>query len=261
VELNALLFKYEVDISGFVSRYFGGRFGERTAAEFCERAAARARLMEKYQWDDAAGLFFDYDTANQRRSRYVAATTLIPLWASGPNACGASLVTAERAERLRNGALRELEVSGGLLATSARSLAGVEAPRTLVEHAGAYSYRTSERQWEAPNGWAPHQMLAWVGLTHFGFERDARRLSYRWLGTIVENAARYHGTVPEKFDVVRRSHRVFQEYGNVNTEFSYIATEGFGWMNASFSVGLGLLQDDERQALSRLQPVERVFPP
>jgi alpha,alpha-trehalase len=260
VELNALLFKYELDLAGFLASHFGGSFQGRTTAEFCERAKARARLIEKHQWDEQRGLFFDFDTVRRRRSGYVAATTLVPLWASPPNVCQISLLTAEQARRVRDGALAELEVAGGLLATSAGSLAGIRVPRTLVRDAtGSLSYRASERQWEAPNGWAPHQMLAWIGLRQFGFERDARRLAYRWLSTIVENAANYHGTVPEKFDVVRRSHRVFQEYGNVNTEFSYIASEGFGWMNASFVVGLTLLDPSERRALSELRSTGDVF--
>ena len=260
VELNALLFKYEIDIAGFIARSFEGRFLGRTSAEFCDRARARARLMEQHHWDDAAGLFFDYDLARKQRSSYVAATTLIPLWASAPNVCGATLVSPERARKLRDAALPQLEVAGGLLASSQRSLVRIVVPRTLVKDgAGALSYRRGERQWEAPNGWAPHQMLAWVGLRQFGFELDARRLAYRWLGTIVENAANYHGTVPEKFDVVQRSHRVFQEYGNVNTDFSYIASEGFGWMNASFVVGLALLEPTERRALAERRQVERVF--
>jgi alpha,alpha-trehalase len=259
IELNALLFKYELDLAGFLASHFGASFQGRTTAEFCERAKARARLINKHHWDEASGLFFDYDIVRRRRSNYVAATTLVPLWASPPNLCQVSLLTAEQARRVRDGALAELEAAGGLLATSARSLAGIRVPRTLVRDGSDFSYRASERQWEAPNGWAPHQMLAWVGLRQFGFERDARRLAYRWLGTIVENASNYHGTVPEKFDVVRRSHRVFQEYGNVNTEFSYIASEGFGWMNASFVVGLNLLEPIERRALSELRGADEIF--
>jgi alpha,alpha-trehalase len=174
--------------------------------------------------------------------------------------CGASLASAETAARLRATALPLLEASGGLLATSQASLSLVKRPETLVRaDDGAFSWIVNDRQWEAPNGWAPHQMLAWSGLSRFGFERDAERLAYRWLGTIVDNAADYHGTVPEKFDVVRRSHRVFAEYGNVNTDFGYISTEGFGWMNASFVVGLGLLDERERASLAARVPVERVF--
>ena len=55
--------------------------------------------------------------------------------------------------------------------------------------------------------------------------------------------------MPEKFDVKNRSHRVFAEYGNVNTTFSYIAEEGFGWMNASFVVGWNDLDAELRAAL------------
>jgi alpha,alpha-trehalase len=92
-------------------------------------------------------------------------------------------------------------------------------------------------------------MLAWEGLRRHGFPADAERLAYRWLSTIVKNAAEHHGTVPEKFDVRERSHRVFAEYGNVNTTFSYIAEEGFGWMNASFVVGWSALDGEDRTAL------------
>jgi alpha,alpha-trehalase len=77
----------------------------------------------------------------------------------------------------------------------------------------------------------------------------AETSGYRWLSMIVTNAANYHGTVPEKYDVKSRSHRVFAEYGNVNTTFSYIADEGFGWMNASFVVGWNSLDDDVRAAI------------
>ena len=53
-----------------------------------------------------------------------------------------------------------------------------------------------------------------------------------------KNAHDYNGMIPEKYNVVTGSHDVFVEYGNVGTKFSYIATEGFGWMNASFEVGM-----------------------
>ena len=63
----------------------------------------------------------------------------------------------------------------------------------------------------------------------------------------------------EKFDVVQRSHDVFAEYGNVGTQFSYMTKEGFGWMNASFQVGLDLLPDTYREYLERLIPPEWLF--
>ena len=46
----------------------------------------------------------------------------------------------------------------------------------------------------------------------------------------------FNGTVPEKYDIVMRTHKFKVEYGNVGTDFAYITREGFGWMNASYQV-------------------------
>jgi alpha,alpha-trehalase len=94
-------------------------------------------------------------------------------------------------------------------------------------------------------------MLAWYGLEAHGFRQDADRLIAAWLHMIVRNAIDHNGTVPEKFDVVARTHAVFSEYGNVGTSFDYIASEGFGWMNASFQVGLERLSAEERRRLNQ----------
>ncbi len=264
VDLNALLFKYELDLARLLESAFGGRLGKHTSAQFCERAQLRAELIERYLWDEQRGAYFDYDLSRQQRSTYLSSTTLYPLWASAPSPCNVSLVDATRAARLRDATLPELEAAGGLMATSPKSLERIEPPRIWKnDGSGRFVHRAvggdGGRQWEAPNGWAPHQMLAWEGLERWSLESDAQRLRYRWLFTIVENAANYHGTVPEKFDVVARSHRVFAEYGNVNTDFAYITDEGFGWMNASFVVGYAALSPELRRALRQRIPPETLF--
>ena len=86
--------------------------------------------------------------------------------------------------------------------------------------------------------------MIWKGLENYGFENHAARLAYKWLYTILRNFVDYNGTIPEKYDVVNRSHKVFAEYGNVGTEFEYLTKEGFGWMNASFQVGLTYLNEN-----------------
>lgn len=58
--------------------------------------------------------------------------------------------------------------------------------------------------------------------------------------------------VPEKFDVVTLNHKVNVEYGNVGVDFKFIPREGFGWMNASYEVGLTLMTDHMRRALGAL---------
>jgi alpha,alpha-trehalase len=102
-------------------------------------------------------------------------------------------------------------------------------------------------------------MLAWEGLHTYGYREDAVRLAYRWLYTITVNAVHYNGTVTEKYDVVKRSHQVFAEYGNVGTTFAYITREGFGWTNASYQTGLSLLPGRYRKLLGDLVSPEWIF--
>jgi alpha,alpha-trehalase len=243
VDLNSLLYKYESDFADLIEGEFGGDLpalgeGFREAQSWRARAAARKAAMLALMWDEERGYFFDYDFAKQRRSTYISATGLWPLWSKLLDTAGPA--ERERAARTAAFGCAKLEKPAGLAATARES---VEAAR-----------RHDERQWDYPYGWAPHQMLAWQGLRNYGLDADARRLAYRWLYTITKNAHDYNGTVPEKYDVVTGSHAVFVEYGNEGTKFAYIATEGFGWMNASFEVGLTLLTPEQTAALRRLEP-------
>mgnify|MGYP003393484082 CR=1 FL=1 len=189
------------------------------------RAEKRKTLIRKYLWDPERKLFFDYDFVHERRHKYVSATALYPLWAMDPGKEATKILTPDEAKALVKNLLAELEMAGGLAATSPASLKEFGDPR----HA---------RQWEYPTGWAPHQIIAWQALENYGFPKERARLAEKWVSMITQNAKDYNGTIPEKFDVVARSHRVFAEYGNVGTEFSYITREGFGWMNASYQLGL-----------------------
>ena len=76
---------------------------------------------------------------------------------------------------------------------------------------------------------------------------------------ITKNAVDYNGTIPEKYDVVEATHKVFAEYGNVGTDFEYITQEGFGWMNASYQYGLSLLKPELINALNKLKEPDVLF--
>ena len=76
---------------------------------------------------------------------------------------------------------------------------------------------------------------------------------------ITKNAADYNGTIPEKYDVVEATHKVFSEYGNVGTDFEYISQEGFGWMNASYQYGLSLLENKYLSKLNRFVEPDQIF--
>ena len=243
VDLNSLLYRIESDIADIIQSEFRGSFtrpGGRkmSAAEWRSRAERRKALMDRYLWNPDRGLYFDYDVREKRQRPYVSATTFYPLWAGA--------ATKEQAASLVRHALPLLESAGGILSSD-------EASR------GPVSPERPERQWDYPNGWAPHQMIVWRGLINYGYDSVASRLAYRWLYTITSNAVNYNGTIPEKFDIVRRTHRVFAEYGNVGTTFSYITREGFGWTNASYQLGLDLLSPSLRDELNRLLPPEWIF--
>jgi alpha,alpha-trehalase len=76
---------------------------------------------------------------------------------------------------------------------------------------------------------------------------------------ITKNAVDYNGTIPEKYDVVEATHKVFAEYGNVGTDFQYITQEGFGWMNASYQYGLTLLDQNLIDNLNQLKEPKLIF--
>ena len=241
VDLNALLYKYETDFADVLERDFNGQLpglgkDVSDAGYWRQQAAARKKAMLALMWDDQLGFFYDYDFVNYKRSIYISATGLYPLWAKMLDAKNPE--DMERAKRTAAFACSKLEQPAGFAATAKES---VESARW-----------NDARQWDYPYGWAPHQMLAWQGFKNYGLDADAGRLAYRWLYTIVKNAHDYNGVIPEKYNVVTGSHEVFVEYGNVGTKFAYIATEGFGWMNASFEVGINFLSPSQLTDLRAL---------
>jgi alpha,alpha-trehalase len=69
----------------------------------------------------------------------------------------------------------------------------------------------------------------------------------------------FNGVVPEKFDIVNMTHKVQVEYGNVGVDFKFVPREGFGWMNASYQVGLSYMDRGLRRALGAVMDPNKVF--
>ena len=245
VDLNSLLYKIEDDLAQMITSEFGGTLTlpdgrTSTGAEWRRRAQDRKTRIDSLLWDAEQGVYLDYDIVAQRRIPYTSATGFYPLWAG--------CASPGQARSIVSNLLPLLEEPGGIASSGEISRGPVTPEHPL-------------RQWDYPYGWAPHQMLVWGGLQRYGFSAAAQRLAYRWLFTITVNAAYYAGTVTEKYDVQLRSHQVFAEYGNVGTDFSYITREGFGSTNASYQVGLLLLDPSLRDHLNLLHPPEWLFVP
>jgi alpha,alpha-trehalase len=160
------------------------------------KADERRKRMIQYFWDAQKGQFFDYNFVSGKRSKYEYATTFYPLWAG--------LASKQEAQAIRNN-LKLFEQAGGL----------------------AMSRIESQAQWDFPYGWAPIQLLAIEGLRRYGYDRDADRISGKFLSMVVENFRRDR-TIREKYNVVTRSSEtsVIEGYAQNVT--------GFGWTNAVF---------------------------
>ncbi|WP_395051258.1 trehalase family glycosidase [Flavobacterium sp.] len=242
VELNAMLYKYETDFAELIVSHFDDKFEYNTTTYnqkyWTEKAVSRKILMNQYLWNEQESCFFDYNLKTQKQNIFLSATSFFPLWAN--------CATQEQADKMIEKCLPKLIYLGGIAGCSEEALSNI-------------SDDQMQRQWDFPNGWPPHQMVIWQGLFNYGYEEKAQELIYRWLWMISKNAADYNGTVPEKYDVVSASHKVFAEYGNQGTDFEYISREGFGWMNASFQLGLSLLNKDLKTKLNQLINPNELF--
>ncbi|ORX90105.1 neutral trehalase [Basidiobolus meristosporus CBS 931.73] len=245
IDLNALLYKYEIDIGETIRNIFDDKLtladGSVVTSDYWfERSKRRKALIDRFLWNEEKGLYFDYDTRQEKQITYESVTSLWALWAG--------CASKEQAEKLVQVCLEKFEVTGGLVC-------GTEESR------GVISLSRPNRQWDYPFGWAPHQMLAWVGLEKYGYVDVARRLAYRWLYTITKSFVDFNGVVPEKFDIVEMTHQVKVEYGNVGVDFKFVPREGFGWMNASYQLGLSYLTSHMRRALGTLITPDSFFKP
>lgn len=257
VDLNALLYKYEMDIAEMILSLFGDSFETpfyesyetrdvqdrpltvtHTSAEWFERARVRQEKLDHYCWNEERGMYFDYDTRLKTMGTYESVTTFYTMWAG--------CADREKAERMMASALPLFEVTGGLVS-------GTESSRGFITLA------RPNRQWDFPFGWAPHQIMSWIGFERYGFMEEARRTCYRWLYTITKSFVDFNGVVPEKFDIVNMTHKVQVEYGNVGVDFKFVPREGFGWMNASYQVGLSYMDRGLRRALGAVMDPNKVF--
>lgn len=242
VELNAMLYKYETDFAELITLHFDNFFEHNdkiyNKKYWTKKAENRKKLMNQLLWNEEESCFFDYNFKTQKQNIFLSATSFFPLWAK--------IASQEQADKMIAKCLPKLVYLGGIAGCSEAALSNI-------------SDDQMQRQWDFPNGWPPHQMIIWQGLIHYGYEEKAQELIYRWIWMITKNACDYNGTVPEKYDVVNASHKVFAEYGNQGTDFEYISREGFGWMNASFQLGLSLLKEDLKTKVNQLINPNELF--
>ncbi|HLK65104.1 MAG TPA: trehalase family glycosidase [Bryobacteraceae bacterium] len=182
-------------------------------ATWDKRATERSDRINRFLWDQQAGLYFDYEFVHLRQRKYPFATTFLPLWAGVASREQAAAV-------VRN--LPLFEKPGGLQTSTT----------------------VTGNQWDAPFAWAPLQLFAVEGLRRYGYNAEADRVSTEFLSMVLEQY-REHGIIVEKYDAVRRSMDV-----NRGIQFGYSSNEaGFGWTNAVFTALYDALPAKQRSDL------------
>lgn len=185
IDLNSLLYGMERQIAANC-RTLADR---RCAREFGSRADARRRAIEGHLWNPA-GYYADYELDPGRVSSARTAAMAYPLFTG---------VASVRRARLTAAALQDLIAPGGLLT----------------------SLSATGQQWDAPNGWAPLQWIAFSGLRAYGHSTAADRIRSGWL-TTVEREYQASGRLVEKYDV---------QQARSGGGGEYMLQDGFGWTN------------------------------
>ncbi|HYH36507.1 MAG TPA: trehalase family glycosidase, partial [Candidatus Saccharimonadales bacterium] len=109
VDLNALLYKYEMDFAR-TAQIFDNK---REVAYWEDAAAVRRHVVNELMWDRVRGLFYDYNYVKGKRSGTSSLAAYFPMWAG--------MVTDKQAASMVR-ALRRFEQKGGLSTTDALPL-------------------------------------------------------------------------------------------------------------------------------------------
>ncbi|KAK4900913.1 alpha,alpha-trehalase nth1 [Elasticomyces elasticus] len=247
IDLNSLLYKIECDIARTIRAFFNDKLdipaewqspsqkNVEVSSTWDRRAKKRRLIMDKLMWNEEKGMYFDYNTVKREQTGYESATTFWAMWAG--------VATPQQAQAMVQKALPRFEVHGGLVS-------GTEESR------GPVGLSRPNRQWDYPFGWAPQQILAWTGFMRYGYDEEAQRLAYRWLFMCTKAFVDFNGVVVEKYNVTQQisPHKVTAEYGNQGSDFKGVATEGFGWVNASYVYGLQIVTAHMKRALGAVTP-------
>lgn len=191
IDLNCLLWHLEKTIGK--AEGLNGNF--KTAALFEEQAESREQAIQKYLWSAAEGMYYDYQHSAEKQTNFPSIAMAYPLYFG--------MASAAQAKALASVIEKDFLKAGGLL--------------TTLNHSG--------QQWDAPNGWAPLQWIAFKGLKNYGFLELAEKIRTNWT-TMVEQHFKETGKISEKYNV--------QDTAMLATGGEYPNQDGFGWTNGVY---------------------------
>lgn len=199
VDLNALLYKYEIDFAR-AAEIVGQKL---EASQWRAKATLRMQSIDECMWSSVRNFYYDYNYKKTKRGSIASLAPYYLMWAKA--------LPKERAVKLVR-ALRKFEQAGGLATTDVQPVSQ-RLPGALPT------------QWAYPNGWAPLHLLVIRGLENYGYHEDAERIARKWLSTN-NSWFKTHGVFLEKYNVVNPTKPPLKGV--------YPSQVGFGWTNAVF---------------------------
>jgi alpha,alpha-trehalase len=155
----------------------------------------RNRAIDKYCWDKEAGFYFDYQYKDRRHTGIYSLASCYPLFFN--------LASEEQAAKVAACMLEKFLQPGGLIST--------------LHETGA--------QWDAPNGWAPLQWIAYKGFLKNGHTELAHLIRNQWMRTN-ESVYETSGKMMEKYNVM--------DPATAAGGGEYANQDGFGWTNGVY---------------------------
>ncbi len=191
VELNCLLWYLEKSLQ----EAYKLQENHFLAAIYLQKATQRHASLQKYCWNEDLGFYFDYDWKQSQATNSYTLAAAFPLFFS--------LSTPEQAKKVAKVLKEKFLKKNGLLTT----------------------LQFTHEQWDAPNGWAPLQWIAYRGLKNYHLDELANRVKSNWMAN---NEAYYAktGKMMEKYNVLTDD--VSAQDGE------YPNQDGFGWTNGVY---------------------------
>lgn len=189
VDLNCLLYHLEMTLS----KAFND--DEVKGKEYLLAANTRKKHINELMWSEALSCYVDYNFVLSEQSDRITAAACFPLFVN--------IASQDQADKVSKTLEEKLLKDGGIVTTEF----------------------TTGQQWDAPNGWAPLQWVAYKGLQNYGHYDLADKIKNAWL-TLNEKVYQSTGKMMEKYNVEDMS---LDAGGG-----EYPVQDGFGWSNGVY---------------------------
>lgn len=193
IDLNCLIYNLETLLAKLCLELNNSKY-----EYYNNLAITRAKNINSFFWDSKTRFYYDYNLKTKQPSPSVNLASVFPLFLK--------IASKQQARYVAQKLQLNFLYAGGLTTTVLPSI-------------------TTNNQWDHPNGWAPLQYIAVVGLINYGYIKLAKDIALRFTRCIEHNFKKHH-KILEKYNVVDCSI-------NVN-HGEYDIQDGFGWTNGVY---------------------------